>query len=372
MNGTPDRDRPPGRRVLSAALVLLALGALLLVGHELPRPAAPSEVPATVATPPPPPPVPLDPAALAARVIPTIVTLEATAGPLTTAGTGIVIGDGLILTNHHVVDGATEVTATAMATGTDHDTEILGYDRFRDVAVLRLLGADPLPVAELGRSAGVRLRDPVTAIGNADGHGVPQSAPGIVTALGESVVARNAADGTRNRLTGMIEVNADIRPGDSGGPLVDAFGRVVGVSTAGNTGMRPDPTERTTGTPIPVESYALPIDDAVAIAEQIRTGRGSATVHIGPTPLLGVAVTDVGQTQGGAKVVAVGADSPADRAGVVRGDVVISWDGRPIRSQTDLTVEMNGRHPGDRVELGWTDGGGQPRTATIVLATGTP
>ncbi|MGW5076422.1 S1C family serine protease [Rhodococcus sp. NPDC004095] len=373
MNSTPDRTRPQRRRVLSAALVLVALAGLLLVGHELPTQPTPSEVPITAAPPPPSPPVPLDAAALEARMVPTLVTLNASAGALTTAGTGILLSpDGLVLTNHHVIDGANDVNAVAMATGTGYDTEILGYDRFRDVAVLRLLGADGLPVAPLGRSAELRLQDAVTAIGNADGGGVLLSAPGVVTGLGESVVARNSTDGSRNRLTGMIEVNADIRPGDSGGPLVDAYGRVVGVSTAGNTGMRPDPAEPTTGTPIPVESYALPIDDAVAIAVQIRTGRSSETVHVGPTPLLGVAVTDVGQTQDGAKVVAVGVDSPAAQAGLVRGDVVVSWDGRPIRSQTDLTVEMTARKPGDRVELGWVDGSGQRRTATLVLATGTP
>lgn len=366
-------DRPRRRRVLGAAFVLLALAGLLLVGRGLPPQPAPSDVPAQVAAPPPAPPVPLDPAELADRVTPTVVMLNATAGPLTTAGTGIVLSpDGLVLTNHHVIDGADDVTAVALATGAGHGVEILGYDRFRDVAVLRLVGADGLPVAPLGRSADLRRGDAVTAIGNAEGGGVPQAAPGVVTGLGESVVARNSTDGTRNRLTGMIEVDADIRPGDSGGPLVDAYGRVVGISTAGNTGMRPDPTARSTGIPIPVESYALPIDDAVAIADQIRGGRGSETVHVGPTPLLGVAVTDVGQMQDGAKVVAVGAGSPAEEAGVVRGDVVVSWDGRPIRSQTDLSVEMTARHPGDRVEIGWVDGAGQRRTAALVLATGTP
>ncbi|WP_137876660.1 trypsin-like peptidase domain-containing protein, partial [Rhodococcus sp. Q] len=320
-----------------------------------------------------PPPVPLDPAALSARIVPTIVTLTATTGPLTTAGTGIVLSpDGLILTNHHVVDGARDVDAVAMATGAEYDTEVLGYDRFRDVAVLRLVGADGLPVAPLGQSAGLRLRDSVTAIGNAEGGGVPLSAPGFITGTDESVVARNSTDGTRNRLTGMIEVDADIRPGDSGGPLVDAFGQVVGINTAGNTGMRPDPTQATTGVAVPIESYALPIDDAVAIADQIRSGRGTATVHVGPTALLGVAVTDVGQSQDGAKVVAVGVASPADQAGIVRGDIIVSWDGRPIRSQTDLTVEMNTRKPGDRVDIGWLDQTGQRRTETLVLAEGTP
>lgn len=373
--GTSVRTRPKNYRALRVLLVLVALAAALLAGHHLPLQPAPSDVPATVATSPPPPPptpAPLDPAALTARIGPTIVTLTASAGALTTAGTGIVLSpDGLILTNHHVVDGAHDIAAVAMATGAEHEAEILGYDRFRDVAVLRLLDARDLPVAPLGRSADLRLQDAVTAIGNAEGGGVPVAARGFVTSLNESVVARHAGDGSRNRLTGMIEVDADIRPGDSGGPLVDAYGQVVGVNTAGNTGMRSDPAQAA-GMSVPIESYVLPIDDAIAIADQIRSGQGTETVHVGPTALLGVAVTDVGQAQDGAKVVAVSLGSPADEVGVTRGDVIVGWDGRPIRSQGDLTVEMNVRRPGDRVELEWIDGDGTKRTAAVVLATGTP
>ncbi len=352
-------------------LPLFVIAALTVAGTRLdsglPPMAPPAAAPTTA------PPVPLDPAALSAVVVPTIVTLSATAGPLTTAGTGILLSpDGLVLTNHHVVDGADTVDAVAMVSGAGFDTEILGYDRFRDIAVLRLVGADGLPVARLGRSADLHLYDPVTAIGNADGGGVPVSAPGVVTGLNESVVARNTGDGSRNRLTGMIEIDADVRPGDSGGPLVDAYGRVVGVNTAGNTGMREVADGLQPGVAVPVESYAVPIDDAVAVADLVRSGRGSETVHVGPTPLLGVAVTDLGQLQDGAKVVAVAYASPAEQAGIVRGDVVVGWEGRQIRSQTDLTVEMNAHHPGDRVQIDWVDSGGQRRSASLVLATGTP
>jgi S1-C subfamily serine protease len=121
-----------------------------------------------------------------------------------------------------------------------------------------------------------------------------------------------------------------------------------------------------------VQSYAIPIDDAVALADQIRAGRASETVHIGPTPLLGVAVTDASEAQTGARVIAVGAGSPAEQAGVRRGDVVVGWGGNPIRSSSDLTVEMNARHPGDRVDLTWIDESGQQRTSSLVLTVGTP
>ncbi|TQF74835.1 trypsin-like serine protease [Rhodococcus spelaei] len=382
-----DRRRPPRHRGLRALLLVAAVAGCLLVGGRLgtDSPTLPN-IPAPVAAPAPAP-VPLAPAEIAARVVPTIVTITSAAGPLTTAGTGIVLTpDGVVLTNHHVIDGATDISATTLVDGSRHTAQVLGYDRFRDVAVLRLDDVTGLPTATLGRSADLHRHDPVIAIGNAEGGGIPLSAPGEVVGVGQSVTARNASDGSRNRLTGMIEVDADIRPGDSGGPLVDAFGKVVGVSTAGNTGMRPAPVDPghsagstpapdsppTTGAPIPIESYAIPIDDAVALADQIRGGRTSETVHIGPTPLLGVAVTDVGETQSGAKVVAVGAGSPAEQAGIARGDVIVSWGANPIRSSSDLTVEMTARHPGDRVDLGWVDGGGRQRTGSLTLTVGAP
>ncbi|MFC9786925.1 S1C family serine protease [Rhodococcus sp. NPDC127528] len=372
-----ERDRRPRRhRGLSVLVIVAAVAGCLLVGGRLgPGSPTPPTLPVPAAAPAVAP-TPLSPAEIQARVVPTLVTISSVAGPLTTAGTGIVLTpDGVVLTNHHVIDGATDISATTLVDGARYPAQVLGYDKFRDVAVLRLDNAAGLPTAGLGRSADLHLHDPVVAIGNAEGGGVPMSAPGAVVGVNQSVTARNASDGSRNRLTGMIEVDADVRPGDSGGPIVDAFGKVVGVSTAGNTGMRPTPAPGappTTGVPVPVESYAIPIDDAVALADQIRAGRASETVHIGPTPLLGVAVTDASEAQTGAKVIAVGAGSPAEQAGVRRGDVIVGWGGNPIRSSSDLTVEMNARHPGDRIDLAWIDETGQQRTASLVLGTGAP
>ncbi|SDC54791.1 serine protease, S1-C subfamily, contains C-terminal PDZ domain [Rhodococcus tukisamuensis] len=363
------RRRPRHRRGLRLLLAALAAVALALVGTRLdtepPRPTV-------VATPEvsTPAPAPLSPEELAARVVPTIVTVTSSTGLKSTAGTGIVLSeDGLVLTNHHVVDGAVDVSATAMATGRSYDAEVLGYDTFRDVAVLRLGAAEGLPVATLGDSTGLRLHDPVTAIGNAEGAGLPVASPGRVTGLNESVTARSSGDGSRNRLTGMIEVDADVRPGDSGGPLVDAAGRVVGVSTAGNPDNRPDaPAADHTG----ITSYAIPIDDAMGVAGQVREGRTGGTVHVGPTPFLGIAVTNSPTLQDGARVVAVGFGSPAEQAGIRSDDLITSWSGTPIRSASDLTYEMTARHPGDRVEIGWVDATGAARTASLVLGAGPP
>ncbi|MFC4606087.1 S1C family serine protease [Rhodococcus kronopolitis] len=365
------QSRPSRRRGPRLLIAVLAAVALALVGTRLvDEPPRPQVVATPVVPAPAPAPVPLSPAELAERVVPTIVNVTSSTGPRATAGTGIVLtADGLVLTNHHVIDGATDIDATSLSNGLRYDAEVLGYDRFRDVAVLRLESADGLPVATIGDSTLVRLADPVTAIGNADGGGLPVAAPGQVTGLNQSVTARNAGDGSRNRLTGMIEVDADVRPGDSGGPLVDAYGAVVGISTAGNPDTRPDLPG---ADPALITSFAIPIADAMGVAGQVREGRTGGTVHVGPTPYLGLAVTDSSTLQDGAKVVAVGTDSPAARAGIRDGDVVISWSGAPIRSASDLTFEMTARYPGDRVDIGWVDAAGAVQTATLVLGNGTP
>ncbi len=319
---------------------------------------------------PPPPPLPLTPEQLSERIDSTVVTISSEFGLYGVAGTGFVVdADGLVLTNFHVVEQATDVTAVHMGNGLIYDASILGYDKSRDLAVLKLETASDLPVASIGRSADVAVGDSVTAVGNASGAGILVPAPGRVVALNKAVTAQSSVDGSRNELTGMIQIDADVRPGDSGGPLVDAWGNVVGVDAAGLSDEA-----RESQAP---EAYAIPIDDAMAVVEQIREGRSGGTVHVGPTPYLGIGVRDVSVFRGtapsqGAAVASVQDDSPAARTGLVRGDVIVSIDGRAVRTSADLAEEMVQRVPGQTISLEWVSEKGIRQQQSLTLELGTP
>jgi S1-C subfamily serine protease len=309
----------------------------------------------------------LDSAAIAAKVDPAVVdvntVLEYQHGRA--AGTGVVIGSsGLVLTNNHVVAGATSITVTEVTDGRTYRATVVGYDRSEDVAVLQMTGASGLATAPIGDSDKVSVGDGVVAIGNAGGTGgTPAVAAGTVTALNQSITASDQSTGSSEQLTGLIQVAADVQSGDSGGPLANSSGQVVGIDTAASVEFR---YQASGGT-----GFAIPINQAVAIAHQIIAGKASTKVHIGETGFLGVQVGSANAATGsGAAVVGVVAGSPADSAGLVAGDVITSVNGRTVDSPTTLTQLLDGFHPGDRVRLGWTDSSGQPQTSTVELIAG--
>jgi S1-C subfamily serine protease len=293
------------------------------------------------------------------------------------AGTGIVLtATGEVLTNNHVIDGATDISVTDVGNGKTYDATVIGYDKTHDIALLQLTGASGLATATLGNSSTVRAGDGVVGIGNAGGvGGTPSAAGGSVTALNRSISVSDEMYGTTSTLTGLIQVNAAIQSGDSGGPLVTADGSVIGVDTAASAG----PSRLTGGS----EGYAIPINTAMSIVKQIRSGTGTDTVHVGATAALGVLVSTGDQSTGGTRAGSgtgsstVGAvvDGVVDggagaKAGLTAGDVITSLDGHAVRSSTDLSEQMSGHRPGDTVTLGWTDASGRPHTASITLGTG--
>jgi S1-C subfamily serine protease len=288
------------------------------------------------------------------------------------AGTGIVLSStGLVLTNNHVIKGATSVRAVDVGNGRTYKATVLGYDVGSDIAVLKLANASGLETAPLGSSASVKVGQVVTAIGNAGGvGGTPSSATGKVTGLGRSIVATDG-QGSSERLTGLIETNAALQPGDSGGPLVDASGSVIGVDTAGATGFVFQESSA-------VDGYAVPIAHAIALAQRIESGRASATTHIGATPLLGVDVQSYGfnpfdaSSGNGVLVASVLSSSPAEKAGLTFGDVITAIGGVKVSNPATLTRALLRYSPKTTVTLSWVDQYGTAHHASIRLASGPP
>ncbi|EQD35272.1 serine protease PepA, partial [mine drainage metagenome] len=152
------------------------------------------------------------------------------------AGTGIVLSsNGLILTNNHVIDGATTIHVTDLGNHQTYPATVVGYDATSDVAVLRLQGASGLTTATLASSPAT-VGQSVYAVGNADGlGGTPTVTAGHVTSLDQSITAGDPSTGTSESLSGLIETDATLIPGDSGGALTTATGRVVGMDTAASS-----------------------------------------------------------------------------------------------------------------------------------------
>jgi len=328
---------------------------------------------------------PADVSSVAARVDPAVVDINVTFdGQVPGAGTGIVLTPGgEILTNNHVVEGATSLRVTDVGNGKTYGGTVVGYDATADVAVVQLTDASGLQTAEIGSSSKVAVGDPVVAIGNAGGTGgTPTASGGSVTALDQAITATDELSGTSEDLTGLIATNADIQPGDSGGPLVSSAGRVIGMDTAAAQGFSLSAQAS--------QGFAIPIDKALSIASQIVSGAGSSNVHVGATAYLGVLVsTSSSSTQpnpggsldpfggqngstgsGGALVSGVVPGGPAAGAGLAEGDVITSLGGQRVTSASGLTRLIQRYEPGDRVEVGWTDGTGSTHTATVTLGTG--
>jgi len=349
------RPRSPRWSWLIAVMAVLGLGCGFgLVAPAVPAQAAPfKDFPM----------VPLDPVAAVAQVGPQVVNINTKLGynNAVGAGTGIVIDpNGVVLTNNHVISGATDITAFSVGDGRTYGVDVVGYDRTQDIAVLQLRGAGGLPTAAIG--GGVNVGEPIVALGNTGGQGgTPRAVAGKVVALGQTVQASDALTGAEESLSGLIQVDAAIAPGDSGGPVVNNAGQVVGINTAASDNFQM--SQGGTG-------FAIPIGQAINIANQIRSGGGSPTVHIGPTAFLGLGVVDNGGN--GAKVARVVGNAPAASVGISNGDVITAIDGAAINSATAMSDALNPHHPGDTISVSWQSKSGAARTENVTLAEGPP
>jgi S1-C subfamily serine protease len=284
------------------------------------------------------------------------------------AGTGIVLSsDGTILTNNHVIDGATAIRVTDVGNGRTYSASVTGYDASRDIAVLKLKDASGLATAAIGDSSSVQLGDKVVAVGNAGGRGgLPSVATGKVTGLSSSITASDEGTGTSERLVGVLQTNANIQPGDSGGPLLNRSGEVIGINTAASK------SGTTTSAAVTTQAFAVPINRAMDIAKQIESGSGSATVHIGPTAFLGVAIANQQQSLGGngAPIAGTVPGGAASKAGITAGSEITSVGGESIGSPSDIRDALVTHHPGDKVKVTWVDASGQQHSVTVTLGSG--
>jgi S1-C subfamily serine protease len=272
----------------------------------------------------------------------------------TGTGTGIVLsGEGLAITNYHVVEDASEVSVTVADTGRTYSATVLGRDSLHDVAVLQIEDAPDLATASVDTEV-PQLGDLSAAIGNGSGQGFLTAVTGEVTALGESIVASSGVPDDYSRLTGLIETSADVVPGYSGGPLVDADGQVVGITTAASQGE-----DAAT-----VDGYAIPVATALDVVVQVLSGEETDTVSIGADGALGIVVQTV---DGTAVVREVSPGSSAERLGLRAGDTVHSIDGQPVDSATELSAIVNDHNVGDVISVQWTTEGGQDRSGDVDL-----
>ncbi len=281
------------------------------------------------------------------------------------AGTGVVLtSEGLVLTNHHVIAGSTSIKVAVAGTTKTYTAKVVGYDATHDIAVIQLQGASGLTVAPLGDSDTVKVGDVVIGLGNAGGKGgKPIPADGKVTGLDKSITAMNSESGTSEDLSGLIETDAAIQPGDSGGALVSRDGKVIGIVTAGSISGG-----RTTSA---TDGYAVPVNQALEIAQQIRDGKASATVHIGESAFLGIQVsTSSASSTNGVRVSGTVSGSAAEKLGLKAGDRITALDGRKVTDNASLRAIIAPHHPGDTVSITWTDTSGRSHNSSITFGTG--
>lgn len=332
--------RSVGVVVLSAAVGAAGASAVLLATDDDPAPTvtAVTTVPvATTAA------VPGTAADVAARVIPSIVTVEVATVAAEefvpdATGSGVVVsGDGTIVTNEHVVEGAVAIRVV-FPDGRTYQANLVGADALSDLAVISIEATGLSPVA-IGSSRSLAVGDPAIAIGSPLGlEGGPSVTVGVVSAFDRTL--RTSED---SQLFGLIQTDAPITRGSSGGALVDTAGRLIGITTA--IGVS-DVGAEGLGFAIPVEMVQRVTEDLIAL------GRS-------PSPFLGISGStffesrpDGAMAPAGVAVAEVIAGTAAEEAGLAAGDTIVSFDGDPVTTMDRLVVSLRYYRVGDTITLG--------------------
>ena len=296
--------------------------------------------------------------AVAIKVLPSVVTvevgnLEEDVLTLIGSGSGVIMNDGFIVTNHHVIEGAT-VTRVVLQDGRIYDTEIVGSDAYSDLAVLKV-DIEGLPPIEFGSSDDVIVGQFAVAVGNPLGQvGGASLTTGVISALSRTVEIDDES------LFGMLQTDAPITSGSSGGALVDGAGELIGITSAIGVGR---------GGAEGI-GYAIPVELVRRVTDEIiETG----TVHHG---FIGIYGTDYVEKANDGALVPGGAEianlwdgpegSAAGIAGFVASDVIVSVEGVEITSMEDLVIKLRLHHAGDEIKMTVLRDG-SPFTSSLIL-----
>ena len=408
--GPPSSRRGSGSWLTHAIVAVLGAGIAVAVVLLFFTPASGSSLPGSGAVPAPAPsaaPLASSQQDIVTKVKPGLVLINTTLqyDSEVAAGTGMVVNaDGLVLTNNHVIEDSTKITATVVSTGKTYQARVIGYDHTGDVALIQLQNASGLTTVPIGNSSSAKAGEAVVAMGNAEGQGDVTATPGHITALNQTITASDEAGSTTSEtLHGTIQTNADIVPGDSGGPLASSAG-VIGMDTAGN-----DPSDQE-----PAAGFAIPIDTALSVARQIAAGHASSVITIGYPPFLGIFVGSgsssnpqtqaqqqqdqqnggsggSGSTSGcytsnadltvpsaiapvnsGTLIDGTICGSPAASAGLTGGAVITAVNGQAVGSPDGFAKIMTRFHPGDTISVTWVSPSGQRTTSSLHLTAGPP
>jgi S1-C subfamily serine protease len=335
------------------------------------------------------------------------------------AGTGMVINaDGLVLTNNHVIENATKITATVASTGKTYRAKVVGYDVTGDIALIQLQNPSGLHPVPIGDASKVKAGAAVVALGNAEGQNQIVPATGHITGLNQTITASDQGGTVSSEtLHGMIETNANVVAGDSGGPLVNSAGHVIGMDTAGNSVSGPQQQS--------VSGFAIPINTALSVARQIAAGHAGSTIVVGYPPFIGIYVgrgTDsnpqdqasqqqqqnngfggfgngfgngnsngnggsascytsdanlsvpstIAPVNSGTMVIGTICHSPATAAGLTAGSVITGVNGQTVSSPQSLAAILSKLRPGDTVSVTWVTPDNQNKTGNLALTAGPP
>ena len=292
---------------------------------------------------------------LVTAVVPAVVSIDVQNGGEEDQGTGMIISsDGEVVTNNHVIAlavGGGSISVTESGKTAAQPATLIGADPGNDLALLQVTGASGLPTVTLGDSNLLQVGDAVVAIGNALGlqAGTPTVTEGIVSALGRTVTAGSGTGSASETLTNMIQTDAAINPGNSGGPLIDTAGQVIGMNTAvaGTTGDGSNaqnigfaiPSSRIEALLPELQKGGTTRPDSGAIGADLITMTAQLRQQYGFTPTSGAVVQDVVT------------GSPAARAGLQTGEVIVAVDGQSVSGADQVQAIIENHRPGDSVQI---------------------